>query len=723
MRSHNIREVSKNLIYFEVTFPNEMDPAQVTDWHRSIAAAMPPGTIFNRSEQSVVLEWWRNKTGFTHVIGVPWTHQELMGQLIGAVRGLHFKELKTHPAVEWTVAAEYGISDPNKKLDVKRLASQVNATLGAGIYEQNPTDEILSQLVIAPVGKVDANPTKPMWGLDQLFGATQEKSQDVAELREKLESPTFKAVLRIAVKSDTEAHAKHILKKITNSYERTDTASVYVKRRYLTSQSSVIDRIKRGATSFDIPAVLNSDEVTAFSAWPVTGVKQPGLTLGKTQWLPPTELIATEGIKFGMASASGYKRPIAVRPEDLMRHVLIQGPSGNGKTTAMTNMFQQAAEQGLGLTMLETKGDLFYRGLDAIPRERMDDVIVIDLSDQEYSVGLNLLQEGSVDHIINLFSEGATDQKLFNKVARNGFNTLRFIPNATVVDLIPLLDPSTDEEEEWQQYVISQISKNDPVQTFWREYMSKRPNDRKNYIAPILNRLWKFDSYEPMRRTLGQSESTFSLRNAMRDGKIVMIYAPFEIGNEPVSLFLSLMMMEINKINRQVREEKKQPSLVFVDEVQRLRYMSIPFAEMLSLWRADRTGLVMANQYMSQLAPDMQNAMTNVGTMIATRLDGPDARYWQQFMGKAITPDDLMNLEPYEALGRMAIPGGVSEPVTFHTYSPFKPHGHAAAIQRRSRELYARKSSEVDAETRKRRRAPSKPKRTRPSFGDMEVDE
>lgn len=731
VRTYNKKAAEKMTVYYKVIFPNEMEPAQVTDWHRSIAASMPPGTLINHNEHSVTLEWWRNKTGFTHVIGVPWTHKELVGQLINSVRGINVTELDRHPHVDWTVAAEFGISDPTQPLDVARLASQINATLGAGLYEQQPGDEVISQLVIAPTGRVvvsESLPSRSHW-IDLLFNGFQPSKERLVKHQEKVASPTFNAVLRLAVKSDTEKHAKHILKQITRSYERVDADTVYVRERRLNTSAQVIDRIRRSATPYFVPAVLNSDEVTAFSAWAVDGVKQPGLSLGKTQWLPPNELVATEGIKLGKASASGYDRRVAIRLEDTSRHILFQGPSGNGKTRALDGIWQQAVEESFGAEMFDTKGDQFYLGLDGIPKERIDDTIVIDLSDEHYSVGLNILHEGdprgTIDSLINLFIQGTPDPKLFNKVTYNGWHTLRLIPGTTVVDLIPLLDPSTDDEEEWQDWVLRQVPKNSPLQTFWREYKAKRPNDRKNFIAPVLNRLWKFDSYDPLRRFLGQSESTFSLRDAVRDCKIIMVYAPFEIGSEPVSLFLSLMMMEMQRLHHQSRDEKEHPSIMMFDEVQRLRYVPINFADMLSLTRADKVGLVMANQYMSQLAPDMQNAMTNVATMVATRMDGTDARHWQQFMGNSVTPDDLMNLEPYEALGRLAVPGGVSEPVTFKMFAPdtFEPHGHAARVLDRSREQFARPAKVIDEEMRLRRKGPSKPVRKRPSFEDEEVSD
>lgn len=723
VRSSNIRRADKQTVYYTLTFPNDMEAEQVTDWHRTLAAAMPPGGLVNRSEYSVVLEWWRDKNGITHVVGVPWTHKDLIGQLIGAIPGLHFAELDAHPAVEWTVAKEFGISDPTRPLDVDRLQAQVTAVLSAGLYEQKPTDQVRAQLVVAPTGKSTVNETTApveSWTVAML-ASFKPSSEDIAERKAKIASPTFKAVLRVAVKADTKAHAEHLLKNVVRSYERADTAHVRLTARFSTS-AGVVARLKRGATSVMVPAVLNSNEVTAFSAWPVRGVKLPGLTLGKTRYLPPNENVAQDGLVIGNAAASGYEnRRVAIKPVDLFRHAWVLAPSGAGKTSLLGNMMQQSIEQGHGVILFETKGDLFRRALESIPKERVNDAIVIDLTDSSSPVGFNILHEGDarevIDDLISLFAKNSPDPKYLSQAMYHGLHTLRNVPGTSVIDLVPFLDPTSDDEVAWRAHVIDQLPKNGELYKFWRYMDGLKDSDRRQRVTPVLNRLWKFNSRDDLKRLLGQSKSTFSLSEAIATGKIVLIYAPDQIGGEQVSLLVSLLMGKVWDTIRQTTKEK--PTYIYFDEVQRLRDMPIDLAEMLSLMRAYGTGMVMANQYLHQLSPDVLNAMTNVATKFAFRLDGTDARAWQSLIGKEITPDDVMNLDAYRGIARIGLDGGATEPIEIATLEPFDPHGLADEVRAASRRQFTRSAKTVDEEIKRRRTAPSKPVRARPSFGEL----
>lgn len=726
MRSMNRKAAAKMMVYYEAIFPNNMDPALPTDWHRSVAAAMPPGTLLSRNEHHVILEWIRDDAGVRHIIGIPWPHKELIGQLIGAVPGLNVKELDRHPHVEWTTAREYGISNNMKPLDVDRLASQVTATLTAGVYEQKPGDAVISQLLVAPTG-LSSRPSSLLesgarFVIETFLPPATPSKEDLAHRQMKQASPTFKATLRIAAKSDTEIHAKELLRTVRRSYTRTDTAHVHLQPRRMMSTKTVIESIKSAKTPFDVPAVLNSNEVIAFSAWPVAGVQAPGLTLGKTRQLPPSEVVAREGTSIGLAAAAGYKnRPIAIPNSEMFRHNWIIGPTGSGKTELQTVIARQKIDQGDGVIVIDTKGDSFRRTLDHIPAHRVKETIVIDLSDKTHAVGFNALHDGdanaTIDALINLFIKGTPDPKLFNQAMMNGLRTLRTVPGTTIVDLIPLLDPTTPQEIAWAKHIVDGLPRNSPEARWWQRMYSIKDTDRKNRFNPVLNRLWKFDSHESLRRTLGQSNPTFSLREAIRDGKIILVYAPATIGSDEVTLFVSLFIGEVFRTVMELPEKK--PTHIILDEVQRLKNMPIDLADALSVVRSKSTSLTMGHQYIAQLSAEVKQALSNTATKIAYRLDGPDAREWVSMVSKSISPEDVMNLDPFQAIARVATVGGVSEPIAVQTQAAPKPYGLAATVLRESQRTNARPAADIDREVLSRRSAPTKArKKAEPtSFG------
>ncbi|MGH7994381.1 MAG: type IV secretion system DNA-binding domain-containing protein [Limisphaerales bacterium] len=71
------------------------------------------------------------------------------------------------------------------------------------------------------------------------------------------------------------------------------------------------------------------------------------------------------------------------------------GATGTGKSTLLFNLIRQDLENGEGLAVLDPHGDLIERILGIIPPERLDDVVLVDPSDEQYSVGFNILSAHS----------------------------------------------------------------------------------------------------------------------------------------------------------------------------------------------------------------------------------------------------------------------------------------------------------------------------------------
>ena len=85
-----------------------------------------------------------------------------------------------------------------------------------------------------------------------------------------------------------------------------------------------------------------------------------------------------------------YRKGLRLHLLDMMRHVQVIGPTGQGKTTVLVNMAYQNLKEGLGVFALETGGDFAEQ---IIPYARMlgRPVFVFDTSDPG-SFKLNLLE-------------------------------------------------------------------------------------------------------------------------------------------------------------------------------------------------------------------------------------------------------------------------------------------------------------------------------------------
>lgn len=711
--------------FYALTFPSEFTIEQTLDFFDSVSTALSRGNILKAPEY-LVLELWSDKFGLKHRLGIPWQHTELLSQLRTHITGVHIEEDKREVIPDWSHVVEVGVSDNTRPFRIERVEAQVARLLGAAIADLKADDTLLIQWVVAPgdnvkppsqVGEVMSS----HWAVAALWGGIKADRDEIAERRANATQNQFRAVLRVAASSSTTAHAKKLVDNVKRAYKVPETASVHFTERWYIPKDKRRARIN-GASGPGVPYdFINALEVATFSTWPIGTPNIPGLKKGRTRYLPPNEVIEKSGRRLGLASASGYEgRPIAVTQEGSTRHTYVIGPSGRGKTVFLRNSLQQDIEQGHGVIVFDGKGDLIAGGLDSVPRERLGDVVYLNFADHDFPVGFNVLQEGDprsvVDDLMSLFLHNAGQDIYLREVLYHGLHTMRAIPGLTVVDLLPFIDPKTPKEEAWRDWVIDQLPKNGQLHSYWKAFYALKASERGQKIRPVQNRLWQLTNRADLRNMLGQSQSTISLRDILNENKILFVAIPQNLGSETVGLLGAIMF---DAIWQQVQAlNMTRPTYLYIDEVQRFLNLPIDLNDMLSTARSKNFGITMAHQYCEQLPRELFAAITNASTKVAFKLEGPDAAKMAGIYGKAVDAEDFINLDKFEVIARVATPGGSSEPVTIKTFPEFEGHGLTDEVVRRSRQNYARKAEQVDAEIEARRTAPDKPRKARPAFGD-----
>ena len=106
----------------------------------------------------------------------------------------------------------------------------------------------------------------------------------------------------------------------------------------------------------------------------------------------PPATKASSYIQIGLNVHRGVARTIRVTTEDQLHHALYIGATGTGKSTLITNnLIEQARAGRAGLALIDPAGSTADDFLEHFPRERMDDLIIVDFEDREFPVPLNLL--------------------------------------------------------------------------------------------------------------------------------------------------------------------------------------------------------------------------------------------------------------------------------------------------------------------------------------------
>ena len=92
-----------------------------------------------------------------------------------------------------------------------------------------------------------------------------------------------------------------------------------------------------------------------------------------------------------VAALEEKKFIFGVKRADRRRHLYVVGKSGVGKTKLLELMIRQDITYGEGVCLIDPHGDIVDATLDFIPRERIEDVVIIDPSDDKFPVSFNPL--------------------------------------------------------------------------------------------------------------------------------------------------------------------------------------------------------------------------------------------------------------------------------------------------------------------------------------------
>ena len=102
---------------------------------------------------------------------------------------------------------------------------------------------------------------------------------------------------------------------------------------------------------------------------------------------------------------------------------------------------------------------------------------------------------------------------------------------------------------------------------------------------------------------------------------------------------------------------------------------------MLSELRKFKVGMVMANQYLSQLDPKIRDAVLgNVGSIVCFRLGYDDARIMEKIFHPIFSASDFMNLANYDIYLKLMI-NGIPSRAFSATIVPHLPHSTLPPIK------------------------------------------
>jgi hypothetical protein len=749
------------IVSYTLRFPSELDVDQVTAWLHSLSGLLPGPIGRLWGAPSVVLELRASaEHGFQYRLRVPRSHAEyVVGQLRAQLPGVRVTPEKdiakdtskntamlyknafegvfnesanmriSAPASSWTKVIELGMRKLDRSLRIESVPLVGSVLASMQGFALHRGEVVLVQWIVRPAvpetppAQQAARPVRA--GLLSVSPHVPVRDA-VADKRAKLSSVNFLAVLRVGVKAGSQAQAEQLLGHVRAALRSTSTTAngLYIRTAL---QSRLRNAIDTARVPFTFPMQLTAAELTGLLAWPIGSPNVAGLPQARSRHLPPSGAIARTGLVVCRSNFPGAERPLALSPVDTCKHIHIVGPIGVGKTALMGNLVSQAMRVGNSVIVMESKGDLFKAALDAVPKDRLNDVIVLDVGD-ERPVGFNLLAEGNprsaVEELCQLFEYLYPDMRrgIWARAAlHRGLMTLITRRGSSVIDLVPLLSPNarSETESQWRDELIAGVS--DPeLKRFWERFDGLSPAQQENYAAPILDRVWQLSERREIRDVIGQSESSFTMREVIARRRILLVNLS-GVGGETARLTGTLLLNAIWSAVRSGAADPARPTMLALDEFEDYMNLPVDAERMLVQARSFGLSMVLAHQHLDQLPERIRSAtLANVATKIIFRSGYDDARVLAREFGRSVSDEDFQNLGQFEVLCRLATEEGVSALVSGETLPPIEATGLTDEVRATSRRRYGRDAAAIQADISQRRmpREAPQPKK-RPRLGGV----
>jgi hypothetical protein len=407
---------------------------------------------------------------------------------------------------------------------------------------------------------------------------------------------------------------------------------------------------------------------------------------------------------FAETNFRNAKRRFGIKTDDRRRHTYIIGKTGMGKTTLMENMILSDIMAGHGCCYVDPHGDTAEKLLDYIPSNRINDIVYFNPADMDFPVGFNILETIRDDQkhlvaagLMGVFKKIWPDvwSPRMEYILQNCVLALLDYPGATLLGINRLLV-----DVEYRKRVIAKIR--DPiVKTFWvAEFSSWSEKYATEAIAPVQNKVGQFLSASIIRNIVAQVKSTIDPRKIMDEGKILIVnLSKGRIGEDNMRLLGGIIITKIQlaameRVN--IPESERRDFYLFVDEFQ--NFANESFANILSEARKYRLSLIVAHQYIKQLAEEVAWAVFgNVGTLIVFRVGTEDAAFMENEFMPVFTPEDLVNLNKFEIYLKLMVDGAATRPFSANTLPPIAQR--TASTQKViavSRERYATQKALIE---------------------------
>ncbi|MEV8099113.1 ATP/GTP-binding protein [Kitasatospora sp. NPDC085879] len=402
--------------------------------------------------------------------------------------------------------------------------------------------------------------------------------------------------------------------------------------------------------------------------------------------LPPGDLVEYTGqrdlLPLGFATGADGREFLVGVPLRWVLFGLFLGKSGYGKTEMSLIQAIALAHSGQGVMFLDPHGDGWGKAKRFLSHEGLYERLwEIDLSitDPEAMVASwnPLSMQGRrakdipkvVGAIVDSFSSalnwgdssGRAKTILTRSVQSLAYLSYRFAEAGH-----PELAPTVFQiqtilmDEDWRKLVVSYLPPR--LQAFWRNSFPKYPGEAAPVVTNIIERL---DSSDALKAFLGSPESTYDIRRAMDEGKIVFICPEGSSDTDRIiSCLLIYDLFRAGLSRRNIHPSQRRAFWTFIDELTAVDGASKGhLAAITEQLRKYMVKLLAMTQMMQRLTPTTRaGLLQNLSILSTTAADVEEAALVTKRWGGAVDPNTVVKLQPYHYVMSVNRGSGMSDP-------------------------------------------------------------
>ena len=538
----------------------------------------------------------------------------------------------------------------------------------------------------------------------------------MSEVAKKATKLGYQVKIRLAYLGESQTNAKLRMQALVGTFKQFNSTNLNgFKITKATFGKEFIEKYSR-RSFHDDGFILNIEELASVYHLPHTNVETPNIVWASSKTAePPSKLPIITGntlsdaeiSAFGVTNFRGVGHQFGMLRYDRPRHVYIIGQTGAGKSGLLELFALSDIFQNQGYAIIDPHGDFAINNMKFIPGSRLQDVVYFNPADTAYPLGFNPLEVMNPNQKTNISSEvigvlkrmfGDSWGPRLEYILRYTILALLDRPETTMLDITRML---TDKKfrKETLGYCTDTV-----VQQFWNvEFASWNDKFATEAVAPVLNKVGAFTANPIIRNIIGQPRSTFNIRQIMDEGKILIVnLSKGLIGEDNAAILGSFLVTKIQlaAMSRSdipdVRD--RRPFYLYVDEFQ--NFATDSFATILSEARKYGLNLTVANQYISQMADTVRDAVFgNVGTVICFRVSADDAPILSKQFEPNFEAADLLQMHNRNFVINMVIGGEKTPAFSARTLElPPAQTDNTSRIIEHTRRHYARERASIEKE-------------------------